>query len=223
MLRFETRPRVRRSGERDRLRGSCLWQQEVPCGVDERGRRVGADVARPDDGRAQRSQDRDESERLRIVNDDDVARSHGSTDVGRVGTGDRLEMAPLLFAQRTTVAEHAVEPVVDPFRDREELRVALDHGPMRVDPVGGQISQAGSEQLRDATALGRRVDVPDGPAVEDPACVVEAPFVTTAGIRPRDRTEALCSPRMNGDLVHRKNDGARRAPSSSSVSAPSGG
>ena len=203
-FRLQAVPRVRRPRERDRLRRPSIGHQEVPRGADERARRIRSDVARPDDGRADRSEDRDEPQRLRIVDHDDVARSHRSTDVDRVGTGDVVVMPALGVAERTTVAEHAVEPVMDPLRDREELGVTVDHDPARVDPIVDQVSQAGPEQFRDAAARGRRVDVPDRPALEDFTSGGETQFVASTGIRPRDRTEAPCGPGVNGDRVHQE-------------------
>ena len=111
-------------------------------------------------------------------------------------------MPALRVAQRTTVAEHTVEPVVDPLRDPEELGVAVDHDPTRFDAIVEEVPQARPKELRDPTALGRRVHLPDGPTVEGPPRVRETPFVAAAGLRPRDRPEAPCGPRVNGDLVH---------------------
>jgi len=201
---FQTVPRVRRSRERDRLCRTSVGHEEVPRGADERARRIRSDVARPDDGRAERSEDRDEPQWLRIVDHDDVTRSYRSTDVDRVGAGDIVVMSALGVAQRTAVAEHTVEPVMDPLRDREELGVTVDHHPARVDPIVHEVSQAGPEQLRDATARGRRVDVPDGPALEDLTSRGETLFVTTAGIGPRDRPEARRGPSVDGDRVHQE-------------------
>jgi hypothetical protein len=86
------------------------------------------------------------------MDDDDVTRSDGSTQIDRVRAGDVVVPPALGVAQRSAVAEHTVEPVVDPLRDVEELRVALDHGPARIDPIVEQISQARPEELRDPAA-----------------------------------------------------------------------
>jgi hypothetical protein len=48
---------------------------------------------------------------------------------------------------------------VNPLRDREELWIALDHQPTRIDTSATDIGQERLQPLRDATARRRRADV----------------------------------------------------------------
>src|SRR5207342_388720 len=71
-----------------------------------------------------------------------------------------VEASPLARAERATVAQVSVEPVVDSLRDLEEGPVAFAHEPSRVDPPVTQVAEARTQELRDAAAFGRGVDVP---------------------------------------------------------------
>jgi hypothetical protein len=71
-------------------------------------------------------------------------------------------MAMLFLAQRPTIPCHAVEMVVEPLRDREELLVAFDDQPARVDARTPNAGEEHLEHLGYAATDGGRVDAHDG-------------------------------------------------------------
>jgi hypothetical protein len=71
-------------------------------------------------------------------------------------------MAMLFLAQRASITLHAVEMVVEPLRDREELLVAFDDQPARVDARTPNVGEEHLEHLGYAATDGGRVDAHDG-------------------------------------------------------------
>src|SRR3954449_7440957 len=59
-----------------------------------------------------------------------------------------------------------MQHVMQTLGDREELRICAQHPPTSVDPCAAPVGKQGLKHLRDATALGCRVHVPNDPAVE---------------------------------------------------------
>ena len=71
-------------------------------------------------------------------------------------------------AERTAVAVEAMQAVMDPLRDLEELRLPGDHRPARVDAGAAAVAEQRPQHLDDAAALRGRVDIPDHSAVQLP-------------------------------------------------------
>ena len=92
---------------------------------------------------------------------DDVARlDHGGKN--GVALEHLVEDDLLLAAERSAVPGHAVQHVVQPLGDREEVRVAGETS-QRADPGPTGVGQQ-AWSISPLPALGRGVDVPDGPA-----------------------------------------------------------
>ena len=200
---LEVVPDVRATGERDRVGGSGILEQEPPGRPREVVGTVDPDVIGPHDRRSPRSERRDQSERLRVVDDDDVARRDRPGTV-EVAADHVVVVSPLRRPERAAVAEDAVQAVVDPLRDAEELGIPLEDQPPRRDTVGDEVAERVREQLRDATPARGRVDVPDRAAGERPTPLVQRALVAAPDILPRDRAELVCVTRRDGDLEHRE-------------------
>ena len=140
---------------------------ELPRPLRPLVRVVEADVAAPHDGAAVLEQRRDEPCRLRVVDDHDVVGPYRVADPGEVRRECALVGPALGGPELASVAGPAVEPVVDPLRDREELGVALDHEPLRLEPGPAHVPEQGLQHLRDPAARRRRVDVDDAPTCEE--------------------------------------------------------
>src|SRR5207247_8467290 len=102
------------------------WQQELPRGPCGLVGLVHADMASPDHRGAGILQGGDQAGRLRIVRDHHVA---GAQSTGELLAG--WPKGPLVRGQHRPVEWPAVtllamEAVVDPLRDREEVVVAVD-------------------------------------------------------------------------------------------------
>jgi hypothetical protein len=154
-------PDVGLACERHRPRTFEPGSQEVPRRAAEVVRNVDTDVAGPRDDGAVRGEAGDESERLRVVHDDDVA---GPDDVGdrvEVPLGDAAVVLGLEVTERASVAEVSVETVVDPLRDVEEARVAFHHQPPDVDAVVPEVAQDRAQDLGHTASLGGGVHVPE--------------------------------------------------------------
>ena len=130
---------------------------------------VRSDVAPPDDRRAEPPERRSEAGGLRIVQDDDVARPDQPVDLARIRAQRPFVRLGLGGAQRPAVARRPVQAVVDPLRDVEERRVSLDHEPSRRDAAAAGVAQQRLEQLGDAAADRRRVDVDHCARAQHPA------------------------------------------------------
>ena len=84
-----------------------------------------------------------------------------STSSARVGLERVLVDLARRVVEVAAVALEAVEEVVDALGDLEEVGVALDHGPARVDAGALGVADQRQQQLHHAPALGGRAHVPD--------------------------------------------------------------
>ena len=143
--------------------------EERPGLAGELVRVVEPDVAAPDHRGALRLERVEHARRLRVVQDHHVALVHARRDLRDIARQHALVRAPGVVVERQAVALGAVQPVVDPLGDREELGRAVDHHPARVDAGAARVGDERAEQLDDPAAAGGRVDVPDDPAAEQHA------------------------------------------------------
>jgi hypothetical protein len=92
------------------------------------------------------------------------------TDHHRQLAGGRHERTLVHLAcslvQAATVAGEAVQVVVDSLGDTEELRVARDRQPARVQSRSVDVADQRPQHLGHSAASRRRVDVPDGAVAE---------------------------------------------------------
>ncbi len=112
-------------------------------------------------------QDRREPRGLRIVQEHDVLRLDPLDQLARVRLGRRLVDRTRAIVQRPSIAGGAVERVVDPLGQLEELRRSADDQPARVDAGAAGVAEQRLEHLGDAAAHGGAVDVPDDPVAEE--------------------------------------------------------
>jgi hypothetical protein len=98
------------------------------------------------------------------VDDHDITRAH-AFDQARQVVGEHLLVDGAgVVVEGATIAEGAVQPVVEALGDGEEFGRALDHHPADVYAGAACVRDQRLEQLRDATAASRRVHVPHDPA-----------------------------------------------------------
>jgi hypothetical protein len=121
---------------------------------------IESDVAAPDDVRAGVQQDLGETDRLRIVQQHDVAGPHQRREIRPVVTHGRLVDLPGPLVERRAVAGGSVQRVMDPLGHPVEVRIALDHDPACVDADAARVGEKRGQHLGHATAHGGRVDVP---------------------------------------------------------------
>ena len=159
-------PHVGAAGEHERAGALDERANDIPGRARHVARHVDADVADPDHAETRREQSRDEPGRLRVVHDGDIARPHHRERAVEVPLRDRRVVRDLRGPERAEVAEVAVEPVVDPFRDLEERWVALEDQPPHLQVVRVQIAEVRAKEFRHPAAFGGGVDVPERPAVE---------------------------------------------------------
>ena len=135
---------------------------------------LGADMASPDDAGARRLERRDESGRLRVVQDHDIAGAHARHQLGRIACHGRP--IGLLFGgtERLPIAGIAVQEVVQPFGDAEEALIAADDEPTRVDAGTPGIGDQRAEHFRDAAADRGGIDVPHDPSSQEIAATGDA-------------------------------------------------
>ena len=143
-----------------------VGDQEPPGLAREVVGRVDADVRAPDDRHPRLEQPRDHAGRLRIVQQHDVRGANALGHQLGVGGAAALVDGALGLAQRSAVAIVSVQPVVQALCDAEELGVALDHDPARIDPTAARVADQRAQHLGDAAAVGGRVDVPERPRLE---------------------------------------------------------
>ena len=170
----EPLPHERLAGEHVGVGLLHVDAQEVPGAAREVVGLVDPDVATPDHLRARALQRADQPGGLRIVQQDDVVVVDQIDELARVRLQRVLVGLARLVVERAAVALEAVEVVVDPLRDGEERRVALDHRPASVDAGALRIADQREQELDDAAALGGRADVPDRAAVQQLARTADA-------------------------------------------------
>jgi hypothetical protein len=140
--------------------------QERPRFVRKVIRRVNTDVAAPYDGDVRLEQLGSKCGGLRIVQHDNITRTRGPQQAWQIALRGRFVMVSLSRCERTAVTGGAIEVVVDPLRDREERRIAVDHEPSRVDPDSTGVREQRLQQLGDSAARSSRVHVKHAPTVE---------------------------------------------------------
>ena len=200
----EALPRERLAREHVDVGVEHIRPQERPRLAGEIVGRLDADVAAPDHRRAALLQGTDQTGRLRVVDDHDVAGAHVAGEPREVLGEHRLVDAAGLLVERAAVALGAVQAVVDALGDGEELGRALDDDPARVDPGAARIADERAQQLHDAAALGGRVHVPDHVAVQEPPALVDRALEPLDLLRGEDRAEAVGAPRRDRDHERRE-------------------
>ncbi len=85
---------------------------------------------------------------LGIVQQDDVARPDQRQQLIGVGAQDLLVVASFGAAERAAVAGRAVQVVVNALRDLEEVRIALDDDPLRIDARAARMCGASPRPRR---------------------------------------------------------------------------
>ena len=141
----------------------------------------------------------------------DIARAHPPEQLVRIRGEDLRVVAGVGVAQVPGAVGLAMDLVVQPLGDREELRVAADHRPADRDVQALDVSHEHLQHLSDAAADRGGVDVPYGPLAEpvpEPGGCGEQPPVSHG---PDDRLEPGDRHPRHRDLVQPPEPGRRRA------------
>ena len=147
------------------VRALHVRDQEAPGVACEVVGQVEPDVRAPDHRHARRDQPRDHPRGLRVVQQHDVgAGEPGSEQLG-LGRAAALIDRSLPLAQLTAVVG-AVQAIVEPLGDAEEVVVAADHRPASVDAGAADVSDQRPQHLRHPAALRRRVHGPQRASVQ---------------------------------------------------------
>ena len=190
-------PRGNEAGMREDERVGWLdvAADELPGALRPPVGALDAYVAAPDDPSVQFEQGRNEACRLRVVDDDHVAGPNRMPEGRQVlGQGALVRLAGATV-QLEPVAGPAVEAVVDPLRDGEELRVAARDEPLGVDAGMADVSEQGAQQLRDASASRGRVHDDQAPSLEE--------LAGSGGCRLEERHPILAHERCQAPGVER--------------------
>jgi hypothetical protein len=192
--------------------------QELPAPVGLGITLVPADVATPYDVRAGLVDAADEAGGLRIVQQHDVARPYLLREAGLVLVKDPRVVLVLGGTELGPGVHGAVQRVVNPLCDREELRVGVEHQPPGVDTRAAGVSEQRLQHLRDATAVGSGIDVPHDPAGQEGASPRSGRHEPLRPISGQQRAEHLERHSLDIDLSHR----VMVAPTSGSRADPRG-
>jgi len=148
-----------------------------------------------------------ETERLGVVENDEVGRREEPGDRGRLAGESVVVEEPLVPAPGSAVAVAAVQVIVDPLRDGEEVFAPLDRDLPPVHTEAARGPDERPQQLGDATTLERRVHVPHDPALELPSRLrhdLHEPFVAFAAERGEQPVAGL---RCHGNVTHGRTKG----------------
>lgn len=122
---------------------------------------------------------------------DDVARVDRIGQFECVGRERLFVDASRLVVERSAVPDRAVESVVDPFGDCEELGSSRDDEPPSVDPGSACVRDEGAEHLGDTAAACRRIDVVDDAALQQCRRAFRGGDERRVRVRRKDLGEAL--------------------------------
>ena len=176
-------------------------EEEVPRLARAVVGHVEADVRAPDDGHARLDQRRDHAGGLGVVQQHDVAGPHALREqVGVLGR-DGLVDGPLGVAQRAAVAGEAVQAVVQALGDAEEVLVAADRHPARVDLHAARVADQRAQHLGDPATVRGGVDVPEDAIGQQLAPVRDRLLELRQALRREDVTEALGIQRRDLDVL----------------------
>ena len=115
--------------------------------------------------------------------------------------GDALVGGALGVAERPAVAGEAVQAVVQALGDVEELRVARDRHPARVEAGAAHVADQRPQHLRHAAAVRGGVDVPEGPPFQQLAPARDRMLEIRQALGREDVAEALGVERRYRDVV----------------------
>ena len=97
----------------------------------------------------------------------------------------------------------AVEAVVEALGDAEEVGVAVDHDPARVEPGAADVADQRAQHLGDAAAVRGRVDGPERPAGEQFPAARDGVLEARQPVRREHAAEALRMEAGDGDVDER--------------------
>ena len=133
----------------------------------------------------------------------DVAGAHALREqVGMLG-GDGLVDGALGVAQRAAVAGEAVQAVVQALGDAEEVLVAADGHPARVDLHAARVADQGAQHLGHPAAVRSGVDVPEDAIRQQLASARDRVLELRQALRREDVAEALGVERCDLDVLER--------------------
>jgi hypothetical protein len=188
--------------EHQRLCRPEVWPQELPRGPREVVGPVASHVAAPDHSRPHLAQACGEPGGLGIMEQDDVTRRDPRCQVREVGAEHRLVVLTLLAPEGPAVPRFAVQRVVQPLRDGEERRVAVQHQPPVLDAGSVAIGQQGLQHLGDPTSVRGGVDMPHHPVAEGCPCPLGGSHQPRCPVGGKDGREPVQCEWLDEDLFH---------------------
>jgi hypothetical protein len=126
-----------------------------------------ADVATPSDHGSVLLQDVDQACCLGVVEHHHVIRPDDLQDLSGIPSHDRDIVIPITIRETQAVPHPTMEVVVNAFGDREEVLVALDDQPARIDACSPLVTKKGLQHLSDPPTRLRRIDVPGDATAQD--------------------------------------------------------
>ena len=189
------------------VRVADVGDEELPRPARERVGPVEADVTAPHRRAADVADRRDQAGRLRVVDDHHVLGLDELPELGGVALGHLVKDAARVVVEVAAIAGRAVQEVVDPLGEDEEVLVALDHHPARVDAGPARVGEQRDEHLGNAAAAGGRVDVPYDAPVEHLAAAPHGAQDALVVLGREHRSEALqveCADGHVGERGHRR-------------------
>ncbi len=133
--------RERLAREHMRIRRLDVGSQERPGTVRPLVCSVEAHVTTPDDVGALFDERENEARRLRVVDDHHVVLPNLATDGLEVPGERALVDRALSSFELASVTGRAIEAVVDSLRHREELGIAVENQPVRLEPDAAHVAE----------------------------------------------------------------------------------
>ena len=185
------------------VRVADIGEEELPRHARQRVGPVEPDVTAPHRRAADLADRGDQAGRLRVVDDHHVLGLDELPELGGIALGHLVEDAACVIAEIAAVSGRSVQEVVDPLGEDEEVLVALDHHPARVDAGPARVGEERDEHLGNAAALGGRVDVPYDAPVEHLAAAPHGAQHALVVLGREHRFEALQVERADGHVGER--------------------
>ena len=128
-------------------------------------------------------------------------RNHGG-HLGHVGSEDLLVHGVLVGAERAAVADVAVQQVVHPLRDREEVLPPVEHEPTVLDLGAATVGEQRLQHLSHPAPVRGGADVPDRAVPEHRPGLVGRSRRALRPLGRQDAGEQLEGKRLDVDFLH---------------------
>ena len=193
---------ISRSREHKCVRVREVATQELPPGVRVGGGVVPADVTAPNHLRAQLVETLDQACRLRVVEKHDIAAPNLSHEIDKIPLEHPFIMLVLGRSESLPAVHRAVQRVMHPPGDGEELRVTVQNQPSGVHACAASIGQQTLQHLRHPATVRGGIDVPHHATSEKGPSPGGGRHQPAPLQRAKDRLHHVKRHRLNLDLLH---------------------